>query len=331
MLTKYPGSVPATGSIPPDAHPAEKYLAHLPSPQSRRTMRTALNDIALLHGVRPVTRFDRDQYGREKKHDVTYLACDWTSLTARHVAAIRSSLIKLYKPSSVNKILSALRGVLEAAYEMELISAEDYQRTVKVKGIRSEPELTGRDLSEEDLKALVKACKADKTAAGARDAAMIGVWYTCGIRRTELVRLNLADFDPTLGKLTIQGSAGRKTRTVYVSKGALTALQVWLISRGLEPGPLFYSINKAGKLMGKSMSAQAAYKRLKKRADQAGIKTFSPQDLRRTFVGDMLDAGADIATVAKLAGHASVTTTARYDRRSEETKRKAASLLHFPF
>ncbi len=331
MLTRFPGSEPATGSTPPNTHPAERYLASLSSPQSRRTMRTALNDIALLHGVKPVTRFDRDQFGREKKHDVTYLACDWTSLTPQHVASIRTRLIKLYKPSSVNKILSALRGVLEAAYELELISAEDYQRAVKVKGVRSEPTLMGRDLSEGELKALVKTCKADKTAAGARDAAMIGVWYTCGIRRTELVRLNLADFDPTLGKLTIQSSPGRKARTVYVSRGALTALQVWLINRGMEPGSLFYAINKAGKLMRKSMSAQAAYKRLKKRAEQASVTAFSPHDFRRTFVGDMLDAGADIATVAKLAGHASVTTTARYDRRTEETKRKAASLLHFPF
>ncbi len=79
------------------------------------------------------------------------------------------------------------------------------------------------------------------------------------------------------------------------------------------------------------MSAQAAYTRLKKRAVQAGVNEFSPHDFRRTFVGDMLDAGADIATVAKLAGFTSVTTMARYDRRSEDTKRKAASLLYFPF
>jgi len=83
--------------------------------------------------------------------------------------------------------------------------------------------------------------------------------------------------------------------------------------------------------MGKSMSAQAAYKRLKRRIAQAGIQDFSPHDFRRTFVGDLLEKGADIGTVAKLAGHASVTTTARYDRRAEEAKRKAAELLHFPF
>lgn len=53
--------------------------------------------------------------------------------------------------------------------------------------------------------------------------------------------------------------------------------------------------------------------------------------MRQTFAGNMLDRDAVISTVAKLMGHANVNTTARYDRRDEETKRRASGLLHVPF
>jgi integrase len=312
-----------------DQNPAAVYLASLPSQQSRDTMKIALNRIAGVLGFEPVTVTVEGK--RKKSEDVTYLYVEWSAMRYQHTAAIRARLIANYSPATANKMLSALRGVIKEAWRLGQMNAEDYQRAVDLEGVKVNTLPAGRDLAEGEVLALVKACIRDDSAAGYRDAAIIGLLSGGGLRRAELVKLQLEQFDADTGTIAVKHGKGGKERSVPVANGTLAALADWLDLRGQEPGALFLPINKGGHIVGQRMTAQAVYNMLKKRAKEAGVKNFSPHDFRRTYAGDLLDAGVDIVTVAKLMGHANVETTGRYDRRPEEVKRQAASKLHFPY
>jgi site-specific recombinase XerD len=166
--------------------------------------------------------------------------------------------------------------------------------------------------------------------AGARDAALLAVLYIGGVRRSELADLALEDYVPRPPALRVRGK-GNKERLGPLTASAAAVLADWLALRGDGPGGLFRPGNKGGRIVGDRLTSHAVYNVLAKRQRQAGVDKLSPHDFRRTFVGDLLDAGVDLSTVQQLAGHASVTTTARYDRRGEAAKRKAVEVLHFPY
>ena len=78
------------------------------------------------------------------------------------------------------------------------------------------------------------------------------------------------------------------------------------------------------------VTAAGVYKLIQRGSRRAGLAPLTPHDFRRTYVTRLLEAGADLAVVRDLAGHADVSTTARYDRRGERAKKAAAALLEVP-
>ena len=325
-----------------DQSAAAVYIASLPADSGRRTQAQALRVIAHILGTDP-------------KH------LNWGALRYQHTTTIRAKIAQAYSPASANKILSALRQTLKQAWLLGQMSAEEYQRATQLEPVTGETLPAGRELSQGEILALMTTCQDDpNTNAGTRDAAIIALMYAAGLRRDEVVKLSVENYDPETGKLVLTGKRN-KQRTVYITDGAADALNDWLTIRGTQPGPLFVEVNKGGKVLierqsmvvkpfrkirgvevpnkkagqtiyrGGAMTSQAIYNMVAKRAQEAGIKNFSPHDVRRTFISHLLEAGADIATVSKMAGHANIQTTARYDRRPEEAKRKAAALLHVPY
>ena len=327
---------------PVDQNAAAVYIASLPAETGRRTQAQALRVIAQTLGA------DLDRV-------------NWGALRYQHTAALRAKIAQNYSPASSNKILSALRQTLKQAWLLGQMTAEEYSRAIELEPVTGETLPAGRELSQGEILALMNTCQEDPNQnAGTRDAAIIALMYAAGFRRNEVVKLSVENYDAETGKLVLTGKPN-KQRTAYITNGAAAALQDWLTIRRNEPGPLFVEVNKGGKVLierqsmvvkptrkvggvdvpnkkagqtiyrGGALTSQAIYNMLAKRAREAGIRNFSPHDVRRTFISHLLDAGADIATVSKMAGHANIQTTARYDRRPEEAKRKAAELLHVPY
>jgi len=114
---------------PADRHPAAVYLARL-APGSRRTMRTALNVMAAM-----LTSGAADAQ-----------TLDWSAVRYQHAQAVRSRLVERYKPATVNKALSALRGVLREAWRLGLVNSEDYRRTADLEAVKGESLPPGREL-----------------------------------------------------------------------------------------------------------------------------------------------------------------------------------------
>ena len=304
-------ALPATEGVPararPGAGPLEAYLASL-GERSQRTMRIALDRIARLFGE------------RMSADDVP-----WEQLRHQHVAAIRSRLASGgYAPATANASLAALRGVLKAAWRLDLMTTDDYHRAIDVKHLPGTRLPAGRALDAGELSALLRSCADEDSPAGRRDAAMIALLAGAGLRRSEASALQVGDYDDKEESVTVIGK-GDKERRVFLMVGGGALIDEWLDVRGRQPGPLLLKVSKVGRITYDDigLSDQAIMLRVAHRSRRLGIAC-TPHDLRRSYITLLLEAGADVLSVQRLAGHASMQTTSLYDARPDREARKAA-------
>ena len=251
----------------------------------------------------------------------------WHRLRYRDTARLRAALVERYAPATVNRILSALRGVLKTCWRLGLMDAETYARAADVANVRAKTLPSGRAVERDEVRALFAAC--DDSPAGRRDAAMLAILYGGGLRRAELCGLDVDDFDADGCVITVRGK-GRRDRRVFLSKPACRLVKRWIAARGGDDGALFCPISSTGAVRLTRLRGEAVRYILQRRQRQAGLTGITPHAMRRAYVSTLLEAGVDVFTVQRLAGHADAVTTARYDRRGEGERRRAAAQLRIP-
>lgn len=247
--------------------------------------------------------------------------------------------------STVNRRLAAVRWLARQLREQSLddrglaatVAAElarQAERVAEVPSVRdanANKPAAGRYVKLSEFDHVLQRCIGDNAAAGYRDAALLLMAYSTGMRVSELAALSMASvkFGAGYVELEVFGKGGKRRKN-YLADGAAGLLDDWLAVRGKGPGSLFAPVGKGGHIAARHISRQALDLLLRNRIAEAGLSNgFSWHDLRRTFISDRWRDNWDGAMLAATVGHAKLDQTAAYDRRPEDMRRNAALELFY--
>ncbi|WP_297480578.1 tyrosine-type recombinase/integrase [uncultured Photobacterium sp.] len=228
-----------------------------------------------------------------------------------------------YAPATADNLLRMLRGVAYHAWLSESISIETLQRIKAIKLPRGSRQSSGRYLSYSDVDQIsaLTLTQSNKIKA-LRDNAIFWLMYESGLRRAEVIGLDINDIDLYLCKIRVMGK-GNKERYVPFSKSSdlYTAIEKWLSVRSQHSQQIstfFCGVNRYQQLTSQRLTTQTLND-LCKHIHQLGFsRQISPHDFRHSVATNLLRSGYDLLLVSKFMGHSSITTTQRYDRRTDD-------------
>ena len=292
-----------------DRCPIYAYLVSLNSDASKKTVLRVLQSIA-------------KHLNQQSYYDIVWSKFDRNIL---------NNLIQLLHtqnkaPDTINLYVSVVKRVLYEAYLLDLVDTKRWERIKSVRTPKGGRRKTHKVLNQSTFEMLVKKIINDSPnpVMASRDIAIFNLFVGCGLRRFELINLQLKHVDRFRRTITFEGK-GRKLRQVKMHPITTLALENWLKLRGNKEGPIFTRVYKSGVLPAwlgcndreiKKLSTESIYMLCKK----VGLLDLdiSPHSLRRSYATMLDKNGADIKHIARLLGHSSIKTTELYIQTEQE-------------
>jgi integrase/recombinase XerC len=206
--------------------------------------------------------------------------------------------------ASLQRELSAMRTFYDYLLKNNFATLNPAKYVKAPKAIRKLP----KTLDVDQISGLLEA--GTDSVLEVRDVAMFELFYSSGLRLSELVNLNLADLDLNDKTLRVQSGKGGKTRILPIGRKAIQAIQTWLqhrVARTEMEKAVFLSKN------GSRLCSRSVQKRLEKWCIKKGVpQHVYPHALRHSFASHLLQSSQDLRAVQELLGHESINTTQIY-------------------
>lgn len=192
---------------------------------------------------------------------------------------------EVYLPRQVQQIRGVLRRMLLECSALGYAEVEETDRVTEILRPGGNTVARGRMLTHGEFRALISVCAKDKSPRGCRDNIILRLGYEGGLRMSELASVRLDDlkWNDRSGavRIRVRAARGQRGRWVPLSNDGLIAVEDWLELRGREAGSLLRPISRSKKVEHRRLSGADIRLVCNRRAEQAGVELFSPQDLRR--------------------------------------------------
>lgn len=220
---------------------------------------------------------------------------------------------------SINRKIASLRAYFHFLIKQGDIEKNPMTKILAVKNPKRNPVF----VMEEDIENVLN-LEYEDSFWGRRDSLIIELLYATGMRRSELINLEIKDFDFERNEVRIFGKR-RKERIVPIHKDLIKRIENFYkesLSLNNNHSKLF--VNKRGN----AISEMSVYDIVKKSLSFAQVEKRSPHVLRHTFATHLLNEGADIMNVKEMLGHANLEATQIYTHNTIEKLKKVYKLAH---